>query len=661
MPQPEVEKTNGQPRKKNEDPVQSPIAKDFLVVGLGASAGGIKALKEFFENVSERSNCAYVVILHLSPDFESKLAEILQTVSPIPVAQVREERVKVEPNNVYVIPPNKSLQMVDSYLQLSPITTYEERRAPVDIFFRTLAENADGRSVAVILSGTGPNGSMGVKRVKEKGGIIIVQEPQEAEYNDMPHASLDTGLVDYILPVRDIPAQILQYRDHMLAAQAETDKAAHDKEERDEEAVRDIFTQLRVRTGHDFSSYKRATVMRRIARRMGVREVESLADYAELFRAKPDEAEALLKDLLISVTNFFRDRAAFEALEKKVIPALLKGKRGDDPLRIWVAGCATGEEAYSIAMLLAEATATMSEPPVVQIFATDIDEDAIATAREGIYTNSDVADVSPERLRRFFIEEDKNVFRIRRELRECILFAHHNVLRDPPFSHLDLATCRNLLIYLNRAAQSRVLQTVHFALEPGGYLLLGSAESIDGTGDLYVEVDREQCIFQSRAVQNRPVLPLPAVPAGYRATSAQAELPTANIKKSIEKLSLTTLHYQLLEHYAPPSVLVNADYEIVHLSDRAGEYLHIAGGEPSYNLLRAVRPELRMELRAMLYNAVQGSTVVRSASIPMHLGGEGVMVTMTARPVLDPTDTARGFVLVLFEKVKAADEIPVVQ
>jgi len=483
--------------------------KDFLIVGIGASAGGIKALKEFFTKVPVDSNMAYVVILHLSPEFESKLAEILQTITNIPVTQIHEDRVEVTPNQVYVIPPNKSLAMADGFLALSAIESFEERRAPVDIFFRTLAESNDGRAVSVVLSGTGADGSMGMKRIKEKGGIVLVQDPKEAEYDGMPRNSIAQGLVDFILPVGKIPEQIIHYRDQLKNIHIAVKPEEESKEETDEKALREIFTQLRIKTSHDFANYKRATILRRIERRMNVRELDDLPAYAAYLRHNGDEAQILLKELLISVTNFFRDKTAFEALEQEVIPRIFMGKTATDTIRIWVAACATGEEAYSIAMLCAERLAAITDAPTIQIFATDIDQAALAVAREGYYSNSDVADVSPSRLRKFFVKEGSG-FRIRRELRETILFARHNIIKDPPFSHLDLGTCRNLLIYLNRSAQTRVMETFHFALSPGGYFFLGSSESVENTGgDLFATINREHCIFQNRAVMSRPLLPMP--------------------------------------------------------------------------------------------------------------------------------------------------------
>jgi hypothetical protein len=353
----------------------------FLVVGIGASAGGIAALRQFFEKVAPDSGMAYVVILHLSPEHESNLAEVLQFASKIPVSQVT-ERVRVTPNHVYVVPPNKSMTMDDGHITLLPLKTIQERRAPVDIFFRTLAESQHSRAVAVVLSGTGANGSMGLKRVKERGGAAFVQNPVEAEFNEMPRNSIATELVDSVLPVAEIPSRIAEYGKSLGIIQIPIEPA--DRANAQQQALRDIFTQLRLRTGHDFSNYKRATVLRRIERRISVHSLPDLPAYAEYVRENPEEPRALLKDLLISVTNFFRDPKPWEFLEKDVIPKILAAKKAGEPVRAWVVGCATGEEAYSLAMLLAEKTLGTIDSPPIQIFATDIDEQAIATAREGL-------------------------------------------------------------------------------------------------------------------------------------------------------------------------------------------------------------------------------------------------------------------------------------
>lgn len=638
----------------NQDPIGAQGAEldasgNFLVVGLGASAGGIQALKEFFARVPAESSMAYVVILHLSPDHDSQLAEVLQSASAIPVTQV-ENHIRVEPNHVYVIPPNKSLMMNDGHLDISNMTSTEVRRAPVDIFFRTLAESHRARAVSVVLSGTGANGSMGMKRVKEMGGLCIVQDPSEAEYDDMPRHSLATGLVDYALPVSEIPAQIIAYREQLKLLHLPESPPA--PAEADANALRDIFTQLRVRTGHDFSNYKRATVLRRIARRMGVNELQNLPAYSQFMHERPAEANALLKDLLISVTNFFRDAESFEKLEQEIIPKLFKDKTADDQVRVWVAGCATGEEAYTLTMMLADYAANLSGPPQIQVFATDIDEDAIATARDGFYTLNDAADVPPERLNRYFVEADEG-YRVRREIRERVLFAIHNVIKDPPFGHLDLATCRNLLIYLNQTAQRRVMDVLHFALNPGGYLMLGASESIDGASDLFTVVDKEHRLYQGRAIETRLIFPVPDGSLIAR-LGKLPEINRARESQSPHRSTYAELHQRLLERYAPPSVVINEDYDILHMSESAGRYMELKGGEPSTNLLMLIRPELRLELRSALYQAMQKKTDVGSRGISIKVGDETKMIDVHVRPVLSDVGKARGFLLVLFEEANEA-------
>ncbi|MCU1267182.1 MAG: methyltransferase/methylesterase, CheR/CheB with sensor [Acidobacteria bacterium] len=618
---------------------------ELLIVGIGASAGGIRALKQFFAQVPVDSDMAYVVILHLSPDHDSRLAEVLQTTAAIPVTQV-DEPVRVVPNHVYVISPNQSLTMTDGHLALSEMTRIEERRAPVDIFFRTLADSHHSRAVCVVLSGTGANGSMGMKRVKEMGGVAIVQDPREAEYNDMPSNSIATGLVDYVLPVAQIPAKILAYKRRLTSPGLVAGPLEYPAT--NEQALREIFTQLRVGTGHDFSNYKRATVLRRIERRLNLHELADLSSYAGYMRDHTEEASGLLKDLLISVTNFFRDCESFEALERGIIRSLFEGKTAADQLRIWIAGCATGEEAYTMAMLLSEVSQTLSDPPAIQIFATDIDEEAIAKAREGLYTLNDAADVSAERLGEFFTIE-KNGYRVRRELREMVLFARHNLIKDPPFSHVDLVSCRNLLIYLNRSAQERVMQTLHFALNPGGFLFLGSSESIEGSGDLFMTVDKEAHVYQSRAVAAR--LPLPNPEVSSTPSHGRPALDHTQGVRLLDRLSYADLHQRLVEEYGPPSIVVTEEYDILHISESAGRYLRIRGGEPSHNLLKLIRPELGMELRTALFQAVQNRTSVEAREIPVLIGEQTRFVNLLVRPVLRTEDTARGFILVMFEEM----------
>ncbi len=626
---------------------------EFLVVGLGASAGGIHALKEFFTRVPGDSGMAYVVILHMSPEHESKLAQILQVTSAIPVTQVT-DRVKIEPNHVYVIPPNQTLAMKDGHLALSEMSGIESRRSPVDLFFRTLAETNEARAVSVILSGTGANGSMGVKRIKEYGGVAIAQDPEEAEYTDMPSNAIATGLVDYVLPVAEMPAKIVSYKEHFGTVQIPAEP--QERRPSDEEALNNIFAQLKVSTGHDFSNYKRTTMVRRIGRRMGIREIADLPAYAKFLRDNAEEARLLLKDLLISVTNYFRDTESMAAMEKIMLPKIFEGKTSGDQVRVWVAGCATGEEAYSIAMLLDEFAAELMNAPNLQVFATDIDEDAIVIARDGYYTEAEVADVSHERLRRFFNKEGQG-YRVRRALREKILFAAHNLIKDPPFSHLDLITCRNLLIYLNRTAQTKLLEVLHFALNPGGYLFLGSSESVDGTADLFATVDKDHRIYQSRPVPPRTMFTLTDFPA-LRAIERTDKHVGIDQIQAVKRLSYAELHVKLLEQYGPPSAVVDEEYTIVHLSERAGRYLQLKGGEPSHNLLEIVRPELRLDLRTTLYQAAQNRAAVEARGVNVQIEDHTETVNLLVRPVLRDGDGTQGYFLVLFEEAREDEATP---
>ncbi|MBE7170114.1 MAG: PAS domain S-box protein [Williamsia sp.] len=536
--------------------------------------------------------------------------------------------------------------MEDGYIAVTGNTVIEERRAPVDIFFRTLADEHGPRAVAVILSGTGANGSMGLKRVKERGGACFVQTPHEAEFSEMPRNAIATEMVDEVMSVSKIPEKILLFKTNLGTVEITED--AEKRPEEQQQALREIFTQLRLRTGHDFSNYKRPTLLRRIERRVNIRNLPDLPAYAKYFLDNADESMALLKDLLISVTNFFRDKKPFEIIEQEILPKIFKDKTGNDQVRIWVAGCATGEEAYSLAMLCMEKTMSIIDAPKVQIFATDIDEHAIAVAREGLYTLNDVADVSPERLRHFFIKEN-DYYRVRREIREMVLFATHNFLKDPPFSHLDLIACRNVMIYLNSIAQERVIETFHFALVPAGYLFLGTSETVDGAHDLYAVYSRENHIFQSRQVKAKSY-PVPELRPYLHTDRRKNETPSQPVQSKLhERISYGDLHRQSLEEYAPPSLIVNEEYDILHLTENVGKYLRFAGGEPSQNLLQVIKPELRLELRSALYQAGQHQIPVQATRLRIGIDKETETINIHVRPVLGTGDKAKRFFLVLFE------------
>ncbi|MBX7223835.1 MAG: PAS domain-containing protein [Blastocatellia bacterium] len=620
--------------------------RNLIVVGIGASAGGVTALREFFGRMSPDSGMAFVVVLHLSPQYESNLAAILQSQTAMPVTQVT-ETVKVQANQVYVIPPNKNLAMEDGTITLTQPEPTQGQRVAIDLFFRTLAEAYGRNSICIILSGMGSDGTLGLKRIKESNGFAIVQAPENAEYDGMPRSAISTGLVDWVLPVAEMPVKLISFRDsserlHLTELDAKTPvelKGADD--------LREILTLLRVRTGHDFTHYKQPTLLRRIARHLQIHELEDIPTYLTLLRERPDEIQSLLKNLLINVTNFFRDKEAFEALEQEVIPQLFANKTGKDAVRVWAAGCASGEEAYSLGILLAEYANRLTDPPKIQVFGTDVDEDAIAEARDHNFPETIEADVSPDRLRRFFIKEG-NFYRVRKDLRELILFAPHNVLRDPPFSRLDLITCRNLLIYLNRDTQERLLEIFHFALKPNGFLFLGNSESAESQGTLFMPFDKKNWIYSRRTVathllhKTTPLLPLKG--------DWQIKIPEPH--KSYERenlLSFGELHYKLVEQYAPPSILVNEEFEIVHLSDSAGRYLRFTGGEPTNNLFKVIHPELLADLRAALFSTQREGKASEFQNIRIDLEGKPVYINLVVRQV-DMADAGPNYLLIIFDE-----------
>ncbi|MBV9508701.1 MAG: hypothetical protein JO303_00285, partial [Caulobacteraceae bacterium] len=521
-------------------------ANDPLIVGIGASAGGVEALKTFFGALPPDTGAAFVVILHLDPDARSELAAILASRTRMPVVQISDAE-HLRGDHVYVIAPNQQLRIADHTISVLPFSEPRGQRAPIDSFFRSLAEQHSD-SFAVILTGAGADGAIGVRAIKEAGGIVLVQDPNEAEYASMPRSAIATEVADVVLPVRELAArlvELLQNHDHVRPAALA---------EKEEESLRRILTHVRVRTGHDFSQYKRATVLRRIARRIQVCRRESLADYYGYLRDNVEEAQALFNDFLISVTTFFRDPQVYQSLTKQVIPLLFDGKEAGGQVRIWVPGCATGEEAYSVGMLLLEEAARRDIRPEIQVFGSDLDNAALATAREGRYPSTIEGDVGEDRLRRFFVREGDH-YQVRRELRDIVLFASHSLLGDPPFSRLDMISCRNLLIYLDRELQHQVCSTFHYALVPGGFLVLGSSETADQPPGLFRTLDRDARIYRSSATlgDKRPALPvllgshqmIDRGPSLGRAPSAHVSYSDAAV------------HRQMLERVAPPSMLVD--------------------------------------------------------------------------------------------------------
>ncbi len=612
-----------------------------VIVGIGASAGGVHALQAFFEALPATTGAAYVVVVHLDPQSHSELSSILAARTHMPVVQV-EKTERLQPDHVYVIAPGRRLDIINQEISSAEFDQPRGQRSPIDLLFRSLAEQ-QGDAFAVILTGAGSDGTLGVRAVKEAGGIILVQEPEEAEYPSMPRSAIATGMADFILPVRDLAARLVELIRNK-------DSISIDEAGRfDEEPVQRILTHVRVRTGHDFSKYKRSTVLRRIARRMQVTMNDDLRRYYDFLRENADEAQALFGDLLISVTTFFRDAEAFEALKTKALQQLFAAKDATETIRAWVPGCATGEEAYTIAMLLLEEATKCDIRPQIQVFGSDLDATSLAVAREGTYPAAIEAEVSQKRLHRFFTREGDH-YRVRRELRDMVVFAVHNLLKDPPFSHVDLISCRNVLIYLDRELQSQVCNIFHYALNAGGYLFLGPAESAETPTGLFTTIDRKARLYQSTVQPGDK--PLPRLLAGQARHAAGIALSQRAV------LNEAALHRQALEMTAPPSILVDRTRRALHLSEHAGRYLEPAGGPLTGDIVELVRPELRLELRNALYRAFEQRLSTLSLPILVQFDGSPRRIYLQARPAGDDDGTAPRNAVVMFIEGDAVEDLP---
>lgn len=623
----------------------------FPVVAIGASAGGLAALKTFFAHVPKDSGVAFVIVVHLSPEHESHLDEVLQPNIGIPVQQVT-QTIALERNHAYVIPPNKNLDAIDTHLRLSDLEARRIERAPIDHFFRTLADTHGDRAIGVVLTGTGSDGTLGLRRIKERGGLTVVQDPTEAEYDGMPSSAIAAMPVDLVLPVGKIPRAILRYVETVprLPLLPTEDEGATDKEAK--QFLKKLFAIIQARTGRDFSHYKQSTLLRRISRRMQFHHVQEPSAYLELLRKNPDEIGMLADDILINVTNFFRDPDVFEGLEKNVIGRLFEGKKPGDYVRVWSVGCATGEEAYSLAILLVEHAQRLDAPPAIQVFASDLHKQSLERAREGYYSGEISKDVSPERLERFFQREDSG-YRVKREVRELVVFAQHNVLADPPFSRLDLISCRNLFIYLDRSLHLQVIEVFHYALKPDGYLMLGTSETIDQS-ELFRVEDKKRSIFRRMNVAG----PEPRLPVFSLGRSQVFERPPS-ASQVPEATAYGGIHQHMVEQYAPPSVLLSPDNHVVHFSAHAGRYFAHPGGSPTTNVFRLVRQELSVELKTAVSAARAQRKPVRVAPVEVRFNGEKCPVGIDVRPSLDPERD--GFVLLIFDEQPRSEALEVAE
>jgi two-component system CheB/CheR fusion protein len=563
----------------------------------------LEAFEHFFTNMPADSGMVFVLVPHLAPEHKSIMAELLKRYTKMAIFQA-EDGMRADPNCVYIIPPNRDMAMLKGTLQLLEPVERRGLRHPIDFFFRSLAEDQGERAVCIVLSGTGTEGALGLRAIKEKGGLVLVQDPKTTRYDGMPGSAIATGLVDYILPPDKMPEQLLRYITHPFA---QPPKPAAKAESQFPDPLQKIIFLIRNHTGHDFSLYKQNTILRRIEKRMAILQVGSMSDYVTSLRSNPKEIELLFSELLIRVTNFFRDREAFEILKEKALPLLFKDLPPGETVRIWVPACSTGEEAYSLAIIVQEHISTLKQKYDVQIFATDIDAEAIDMARTGLYPDGITADVTPERLNRFFIRK-ASAHKIKEEIRQMIVFAVQDLIKDPPFTKLQMVSCRNVLIYFDAQLQKKVLPVFRYSLKPGGILFLGSSETIGDHLDMFSVVDRKWKIFRAKGAEVIRAAPFRSRAAESRTEAApvRAASPvTAPAINMREGIGLGELAEKIvLVHYAPPLVIINDKGDILYFHGKTSRYLETASGDASLNIIEMAREELRLELRAALRKAI---------------------------------------------------------
>lgn len=618
----------------------------FPIVGIGASAGGVEALDTLFSGLGPDGGLAYVVVTHLSPDRESLLHEVLGRFTQLSVA-LASDGMQVEPGHVYVLPGGAILGVKDGRLTIREHDPIRRERNPIDRFFSDLAKEYGEYAIGIVLSGGGSDGTLGIKAIKERGGLTFAQvaDGTKPRHPDMPRSAIATGLVDFALPADEIGAKLAEYaRSFGVIEDLEGSSA--------EAATIEIYALLRDQLGHDFSGYKAKTFTRRVQRRMQVARITRVEEYVERLRRDGDEVAALFRDLLISVTNFFRDAGAFEALRTEVLPRVFEGRGAGSTVRVWVPGCATGEEVYSLAMLMREHMDGLRTVPRVQIFATDIDDPALSVARAGRYPEALLDSVSPERRQRFFTA-DGGSYVVTKEVRELCVFSPHSVIRDPPFSRIDLVSCRNLLIYFGPEVQAQVIPIFHYALRPRGYLFLGTAENISQFTDLFTTLDKKHRIFQARET-DRLAVPLPLVVTGTqpapfgRTSSFSRGLRTAAPGHEAGPPLRQVVESHVVDRFAPPHVVVDRDGDVVHYSSRTGKYLEASVGLPSRQLLTLARRGLRLDLRSALREAIETRRSAKRENLSVE-GEEGrvQIVSVTVEP-LPQGDGAEPLLLVLF-------------
>ena len=610
------------------------------VVGIGASAGGLETLNTFFSTLPPDSSMAFVVIQHLSPQHKSIMAALLNKQTRMPVDQIA-DGMKLEPNHVYLNPPGKNVAIFKSSLQLLEPIKSSAINMPVDFFFRSLAEDQGENAIGIIFSGTGSDGAQGIRAIKGEGGMAMAQQPETAKYDGMPKSAIATGLVDFILPVEKMPEALIHYVRHPVLLPLDKIKFAAPPVKH---LIQKVFALIRSATGHDFSHYKPKTIARRIERRLAVHQINKLSDYVLYLQKNPAEIDLLFKNLLIGVTSFFRDPETYDVLTKQILPELLIKKAPDESIRFWVAGCSTGEEAYSLGMILSEAMESANKHFGIQIFATDIDAAALDTARRGSYPASIGSDVSRERLDRFFIKEP-GAFKVKKRLRDMVVFSMQNVAKDPPFSRLDLVSCRNLMIYLDSTLQQKIISLFHYTLKPGGILVLGTSESIGDHTDYFRSLNSKWKIFECKKGEAAAAV---AYPAEFNNDARQDSEYDLKNRLPIIGAVQALAEMAILNEYSLSGVVINDKFEIQHFVGMTDRYLAPPTGEPSFNILKMAREDLKLPLMTALHQAVRGKAKTFCKNIRVNLNGVfsivDISVSRLAGKGLPP-----GLLLVIFE------------
>ncbi len=637
---------------------QPPSPVNFPVIGIGASAGGLAAFEAFFSGMPADADTgmAFVLVQHLAPDHKSLLGELVRRYTRMQVFEV-EDGMVVQPNCTYIIPPNRDMAFINGRLQLLEPAAPRGQRLPVDFFFRSLAQDQRERAIGIVLSGTGSDGTLGARAIKGEAGMVMAQKPESTEFDGMPRSVIGAGVADYVLPPAEMPAQLIAYALH---AYGKLPRLLAPSAPQAENAMQKIFVLLRAQTGHDFSQYKPSTIERRIARRMAVHQIDAIDSYVKYLQQTPVEVHALFRDMLIGVTSFFRDPEAFQALKDQGLPKLFAGKPPGSVIRVWSAGCSTGEEAYSIAILFQELVETLGQNCTAQVFATDIDSQAVANARAGLFPLSVAADITPERLARFFAPEaDDKGYRIHKHIRDMLVFSEQDLIKDPPFSKLDLISCRNLLIYLNVELQQKLIPLFHYALNPGGLLLLGNSEGIGDFGELFTVLDRSAKLYQRKeGFQSSQRLALarfaPMLPGmGSKPLSGSARS-GAPAKRPLREL----VEQALLQQVVPAAALVSGQGDILYLHGHTGLFLEPAPGEAGVNnILKMAREGLKPALTTGLRQAVISQQAVRSPNLRVKTNGQFSGVKLDIMPVVNAAASASETLLYLvtFELVQAPD------